>query len=351
MSFKEHVKEAFTAKKRFGWLDQFRGLVILLFIIQVVASALVRPETGFFPIFAPHINHGWKYVEISNWPPMITLIDVGKHIFIFLVGFMAAFSINKMLQKERKWTFIAIRILRRVILLLVFSVIVALINGETLVELYLLDNTLAYIAWVGLIVAVVTLFVRKADYRFISGLVLFTTQFILDILLEYHRMWNNLMGLAGIGLVASAFASWMIVDGGTVDESSFKKRILPISVGSFVVMFVLEFFQWADHENSTVPICAIAIGISGLALFLFYQMEKFEFKIPILSPLGKNMLLVFILEMVLIEMVYLDLFLKDFIANNFEITILHMLLAGLIPILVMYGIAKGIEKLNLYIRL
>ena len=53
MSFKENVKVAFTAKKRFEWLDQFRGLVILIFIIQTSAKLLYDATT--IHIFAPHL--------------------------------------------------------------------------------------------------------------------------------------------------------------------------------------------------------------------------------------------------------------------------------------------------------
>jgi hypothetical protein len=342
------VQKIFGTGVRFDWLDQFRGLAMLLFIIQTVAAYLLN-STG-FPVIAPHFNHGLSYAEILNWPPLITIIDVGKHIFIFLVGFMAAFSVNKRLNKGIKSEIIWLRIIRRLIAILAINAIALLQVEIKLIRDFLIDTTLGYIAWVGFIVSVITFFIRKADYRFFIGIIPFVTQFILDLFLDLDRIWMNLMGLVGIGLVASAFTSWMIKEDNTVEESNFKKRILPISVGSFLVMFLVEFIQWADQELSTVAICAMGIGISGLALFLFYQMEKSQFKVPILSPLGKNLLIVIILVWVLIQTMYLDLFLIEFIQANLLYPFYHLIYAGIVPIVIIWGIAKVLDELKLFLR-
>ncbi|NHJ32033.1 MAG: hypothetical protein FK732_04140 [Asgard group archaeon] len=349
MSLLKSLQKFAGVSVRFEWLDQFRGLCMLFFIIQTTAVYLLN-ATG-FPIFAPHLNHGTRFAEVSGWPPLITLIDAGRQIFIFLVGFMAAFTVIKMKRKGKKASTIWFRIIRRIASVLLINFLIFSAGGYQPAKVILLDSTLAYIAWVGCIAAVITFFINKAEFRFFLGLVPFVVQFILDFFLDLDSMWMNLMGLVGVGLVASAFASWMLKEDGTVDESNFKKRILPISVGSFAVMFVVEFFQWANNEYSTVAVCAIAIGISGLALFLFYQMEKSGFKVPILSSLGKNLLIIGILEMLLIELLYLNMFLLDFIQENLAYPLYHLLYAGIVPVVILWGISKVLADLKLYFRI
>jgi predicted acyltransferase len=348
LSFKEKLQKFAGVSVRFEWLDQFRGLAILLFIIQTTAAYLLI-ETG-FPIFAPHLNHGINYAQVVDWPPLITLIDTGRYIFIFLVGFMAAFTVSKYKQKGKSLDTILFRIIRRLASILAINYLIFAAGGTQPIKVILLDSTLGYIAWVGFIVSVITFFIKKPDQRFLLGLLPFIVQFILDFFLDLDSMWMNLMGLVGVGLVASAFATWMLKVDGTVDESNFKKRILPVVIGSFVVMFIVEFFQWADYENSTVALCALGIGISGLALFIFYHLEKYDFKIPLLSPLGKNLLIVGILEMVLIELLYMNLFLFDFIQLHLAYPLYHLLFAGIVPIVILWGIAKVLADLKLYLR-
>ncbi|NHJ46618.1 MAG: hypothetical protein FK733_02410 [Asgard group archaeon] len=348
MSFLEKMQKYTGVSVRFEWLDQFRGLCMLILIIQTVGAYLIN-EIG-FPVFAPHLNHGVLYAEILGWPPLITLIDAGKHIFIFLVGFMAAFTVDKLMKKGKKAGVVWFRIIRRLIAVLAINLIAFSVGDTLAARDILLDSTLAYIAWVGFIVAVISYFIKKADLRFFLGLIPFVVQFIIDFFLDLDSMWMNLMGLVGIGLIASAFAGWMLKVDGTVDESSFKKRVLPVTIGSLVVMFVTGFFQWANHDYSTVAMCAIGIGISGLALFLFYHMEKREFNIPILSPLGKNLLIVILLEMVLVRMLYMDLFLIDFIQVHLAYPMYHFLYAGIVPIFILWGFAKVLAELKLYLR-
>lgn len=64
MSLLKSLQKFTGVSVRFDWLDQFRGLLILIFIIQTVGTHLLN-EIG-FPIFAPHLNHGDSYAEIMH---------------------------------------------------------------------------------------------------------------------------------------------------------------------------------------------------------------------------------------------------------------------------------------------
>ena len=64
--------------KRYEWLDQFRGLIIIFLIISVITWPLSGdPTIGLTNswIGPPLLNHGYKY--FNGWPPIITIIDIG----------------------------------------------------------------------------------------------------------------------------------------------------------------------------------------------------------------------------------------------------------------------------------
>jgi MFS family permease len=100
-----NLKEIYRFEKypRMDWLDQFRGLVVILLIISAITWELsLSVEEGLGPIGPTYLNHGWKYWhwEQYGWPNIITIIDIGQQIFMFVVGFVAALSFLKRSEKE-----------------------------------------------------------------------------------------------------------------------------------------------------------------------------------------------------------------------------------------------------------
>jgi predicted acyltransferase len=102
---------------RFEWLDQFRGAVIILYIVQTFAYAYSgNLGSGIAPILPSMLNQGYMYAQFSDMPNIITLIDIGQQIFIFLVGFMQGYAVMKRFQKtDEKWR-ILLHILFRAVL-------------------------------------------------------------------------------------------------------------------------------------------------------------------------------------------------------------------------------------------
>jgi predicted acyltransferase len=342
------LKKSSPSKIRFNWLDQFRGLVILLFIIQTLAWKFSgNPSAGIPPVFAPHLNHGYKYINIAGMPPIITLIDVGQQIFIFLVGYMAAFSVIKLRANGKTEKEVWIRIIRRFIAILILNAVHMTVQGTDDVASFVFDSTLGMIAWAGLIAAICTLFVSKSDLRLVLGLIPLVIQFILSLFTSIPDMWSELLAHIAIGIIATAYTGWMLKGDGSVDDSHFKDRVLPVTFSMFTIMYLVEFIQWADHHGATVPVATMAIGLSGIAVYIFYKIEQDGYQISLLTTFGKNLLMMFLLEMVIIELVYIDLFLVDFVRIN---PWLDLILAGVIPILILWILAKILAKYNLYLR-
>jgi hypothetical protein len=76
--------------KRFDFIDQFRGLVILLFVIADITWSWSGEITGLplvLPVGPTWLNHGWKFFN-NDAKEIITLIDIGQMLFVFVMGLM-----------------------------------------------------------------------------------------------------------------------------------------------------------------------------------------------------------------------------------------------------------------------
>jgi len=353
---------------RFEWLDQFRGIVIILFIVQTFAYAFsMSPGSGIAPILPPMVNHGYKYVNYPGMPDIITLVDIGQQIFIFLVGFMQAFTVMKRFQKTDSKGRILIHILFRAVLVWLLAVLhVFIADGFSAWRSMVYGGTLANIAWAGLAAGLVALLVKKGDHRFWIGfgLMICTTivWFMIDPMEPYVPLFSvdfleeilPTLGHIEIGIIASATAGWIFSPDGSVNENNWKRRILPLALAFMVLSYLSWFIQWTDHHKVNMSLSTMAIGFSSLMIFTFYKMEQVGFRAPILTPLGKNMLLVFLLSMVVNELVYMEMILIPFglIGNSIWYgPILDMLLAGVIPTLLMWALVWPLHRFNIILKL
>jgi hypothetical protein len=227
-------------------------------------------------------------------------------------------------------------------------------------------GTLADIAWAGLAAGVVALLVKKADIRFWIGFGLMLCTTALWILMDHPTGIPPLfvipflldilptLGMIEIGIIASGIAGWIFNADGSINEGNWKKRILPLALGFMVLSYVSWFILWADHHAVNMSLATMAIGFSTLMIFTFYKMEKAGFRAPILSPLGKNMLLVFLLSMIINELVYMDLILVDKNLVGLETwygPIYDMFLAGIAPTLMMWAIVWILYRYDLTLKL
>lgn len=118
-------------------------------------------------------------------------------------------------------------------------------------------------------------------------------------------------------------------------EDGIKYRILPVAIHSYVVCYIINYIQPADHTDATTSLALMAIGTSQFVCFIFYSFEKVGVKIPTLTALGHNVLL-----MVLIVAVQGE-WLGLVPVNNAYIALLWV---GILPILVCMGIALVLHK-------
>ena len=258
---------------------------------------------------------------------------------------MAAFSILKIIGKGENKKQVWKRILRRFLILFFLNIVHVAGKGDISVESIFYAAVLIEIAWASLIAMLLSLYIKNGNIRFYIGMAVFTLQFVLDLTFTLENTLMTAMGDIGVVITATAFSAWMFKADGRINEENFKKRLLPVTFGTFVVMYLVSFVQWAKHPRTTVPLAMMAIGVSGIAIFLFYSMEKTGYKLKLLIPFGKNLLMMFLIEMVLIELIYMEFFLYDYVLIN---PWLDMIIAGVIPLMILFGIAKFLEKKKIF---
>ncbi len=350
---KETLKKDKTKKKRFEWLDQFRGLVIILFIVQTLAYLNSGdPINGIVPAMAPHLNHGFKFFKFDR--PLITIMDIGQQIFILLVGFMQGFAILKRKQKNGDLKKLWLHVLKRVGLVLVLSVVHSFGKGEGFDVYFIFFNgTMANIAWAGLAAGIAAIYIPKSDHRLFVGLGFMLIHSILYAIPEINA-WESgdwefpykVINHIAIGIIATAYTQWFFTQDGKINKETIRTRVLPVSTAFFIAEYLLDFIQWSDHHEVTTPLAMLAIASSGYLLFIFYKMDEEDFHILGLTAFGKNMLSVFILEMVIIELLYLPL-IEGIVGLN---AFLDMLVLGMLPVVLIWIIAKTLEKFDIIIK-
>lgn len=339
-------------KYRFEWLDQFRGLIIILFIIQTCSWLFDTNEGWLFPLMGPALNHGFRYADLER--PLITMIDLGQQIFIFLVGFMQAFAVLKRKDKGLTDGKIWMHIGKRFVLVMILSVLHAVAAEKLNTYFILAEGTLANIAWAGLAAGIAALYIPKPKFRLIAGLGVMLVHSILYMfegLIEWDTgSWSfpfAAINHIAIGVVASAFTLWFLTPKGEINEEGIKKNVLPVIVAFIVSSYLLDFIQWSDHHTVSTPLAMLAIAVAAFFLYTFYHFDKDGFHIPILSTFGKNMLMVFLFSMVINELVYYGL-IEGLLGLS---GIFDMVLLGIVPILLIWIIAKIFEKFNLIIKI
>lgn len=354
---KQEESPKIKQKIRFDWLDQFRGIVIILFIVQTLAWTLNGNPSdlaaGQYPVIAPWLNHGWKFASYDGIPEMITLIDLGQQIFIFLVGFMQGFAILKRKQRAEEnlvWKHLAWRFFGIVGL----NVLHMIVSGDINAYSMIFGGTLAQIAWAGLAAGLAALYIENADKRLLLGLgimvvhsILFEIPILNDWSAGSFRMPYNNINHVAIAIVASAFTLYYFNRDATINEEGIKNRVLPGMFLMFIGAYLVHFVQWAEHTDATTSLSLLAIGTSLLATYVFYKMEQDGFSIPGLSSFGKNLLAIFILEMIIIELIYIPI-IVNFIRISF---LLDMILVGILPIVLIWIIAYILDWKNIIIKI
>ena len=354
-----------TKYPRFDWLDQFRGMCVVLYIIAIITWGLSGEILeGVLPIGPTYYNHGWAIsLELFDqspfsFPPMITIIDLGQPNLMFLVGFMQAYSFSrreKNISKKSAW----IHVVNRFGLLMVTSVLFEDILLSHGLFSGIFTGTFASLAWASLFGGISAAYIKKADYRILTGILIMIIHAVLYTIPGLNT-WKvgsgfyifqipwKMINLSAIAIVASGFTLYFFGEDGKLKEENilFKSRILPLCLSMFAINYLMDYLQWADSLHCTTSLAFLTIAISSLGLFTFYQFDRYEFKIPFFSAFGKNMWLMFILSP-LLEWILIAL-IQDLVASS---RILALILAGILPLAMMGGIAKLLDKKKILVKI
>lgn len=344
---------------RYEWLDQSRGIVSIMYIFAIITyrmsgdPILGSPQLG--PTF---LNHGYKYY--NGVTPIITIIDVGQQIFMFVMGFVAYLAFTSRIEKKGGVS-AALYGARRVILLFALSFLEAVVEypsrhhirwGEVFYE-----GTLAKLA-IGAFAAYLAMgLVRNANLRFLLGIsmlalhaMLYASPFFhhygfLDGPLNLLPFPFGAVGLASIAVIATCFAQWVWTHPDGL-KMAFRTRIAPASFYTIAACYCIDWLQPADHHDVTASLALFAVGVSGLMLTMCYGFDELGIRFPLLSSLGKNLLLVFVLASILVDK-YLGTLDREFLNASPYWT---LLLVGVLPIVFLGAITIVLDRKRILIK-
>ena len=346
--------------KRYEWLDQLRGLIIILLIVSVITWPLSGDFLGgVTPIGPPLLNHGFQYYK--GYPAIITIIDIGQQIFMFILGFVAYLAFTS--RRDKKGTGAAWKhgIIRVAVLYGIAFLDDGLIGGLLFGSGIPWDEVLWYGTLANLAIGsfaaylFIYLIPKSADKRLYVciGIMIIHAILYATPIFEHKGLGGtgtltfpfNALNHAAIAIAGTCFSQWYKMDSSD-PEVGFRKRILPVATIFIIVFYCLDWIQPAEHHDATTSLAFLAIAASGFLIAVFYGFEKMKFKVPVLSEMGKNMLLLFILAFVFdVAIGFLD---RDFLMVS---PILTMILVGVLPIVIEAGIAMLLARKNIVVKI
>ena len=345
--------------ERYDWLDQSRGIVSLLYIFAVTTYPISGdPILGIDPLGPTFLNHGYKYFK--GPVPLITIIDVGQQIFMFVMGFAAYLAFTSRWSKKGGRAALLYGV-RRVGLLFFLSFLEACVEFPGRHEIrwneVLWEGTLAKLG-IGALAAYATIaLIRDANRRFLFGLGVLAVHAVLYALpwFDHYGYANDLpatikfpfgaVNLAAVAVIATCFAQWVWThpEGFAV---AFRQRIAPTSFYALGACYCMNWVQPAHHHDVTAALALFAVGISGLMLTMCFGFGELGIRFPLLTPLGKNLLLTFVLAAVVVDM-YIGLYDREFLAQS---PFLTLLLVGVLPATILAAVAVFFDRRNIILR-
>lgn len=364
ISISEHIGS------RMEWVDQFRGLVVIFLIIAAITWELSGSHIGDIgdpnnpPIGPTYLNHGWRFAEFDGWPNIITIIDIGQQILMFIVGFVGALAYYNHRKKEGELGAL-LHVFRRFLALMILAIVVEgeLFEGNfdltdwNVVSVFW-TSTFPNLAWGSLIsLLLVALLKSKPDKRFIIAVCIMAAYSILfEIEAVQNWQWTigswvifkvpwNTINHISIAILGTCTYDWCLLKTNEDPDYGWRKRILPIGSFMWIGVWLLDFLQPAEHHDATTTLSMMAIATSMFILFLFYMLERLKFKVPGLSELGKNILLMFLLTGLW------GYFLHAFSRQMFvDYPITALILVGIVPLMTQILFAWALSKYRIIVK-
>lgn len=349
-----------AAPARYEWLDQARGLVVLGLIISMITGAYEGSAFTGDPMLGPtFLNHGYQYYD--GLPAVVTLIDIGQPAFMFILGFVGYLAFMRRRARSgalSAWGYAA----RRVLLLYSFGffeegVLNRFIGGSLNWRLALYEGTFAKLAMGALAAYVTASLIRGADRRALFATFMAALHALLYVFpfFDHYTWFGDVMdmpyfpfgalNLVVMAIAGTCFAQWFVMDP-REPLVGVRRRILPVTAGAWVAYYCMEWLQPAEHHDVTTALALLTVAVAGFMLMAFFSMDRMGLRFPVLSALGKNLLLMFALGWFVVN-AYLALLPKEFLARS---PILAMLLGGLAPIVALSLLAVFLNRKNIIIR-
>lgn len=346
---------------RYEWLDQARGIVGLFFVLSIIMGYvdgdILRKEVQDHPTY---LNHGFSYYRGD--PSIITLIDVGQLMFMFIMGFVGYIAFSGRLEKRGAvpaWLYAARRFAGLYGLSIVSAALLPWLTGGFVNwKEALYDGTFSRLA-IGALAAYAAVYVvRNADRRACLGFALFAVHAFLfesyrfdrypwiDDMLGLTRFPFGAFNLAAICILGSVFAQWFQTYPGDPGKS-MRERILPVATGSFIAAYCVEWIQPSEHHDVTTALALLSIGLTGYLVMASFGMGTLGIVIPALRAIGKNLLLVFIVTAEGVDR-YLEAVADTAVATHPYATLLFV---GVLPVVAVTVMAQFLERRNIVVKL
>lgn len=348
------------ARERYDWLDQARGLVVLMLIVSMSTYYYSGDVLSDDPPLGPTmLNHGYQY--FSGVPPLITPIDVGQGIFLFLMGFVGylAFTRRRQSRGPRSAFGYAARRVGALYALAFLECVVLhyLLNGETLWRDFLIDSTFTLLALGSLAGFTAIVFFPNADRRIRFAIVLMVIHSLLFAIpyFDHYTGADNIfhlayfpfavLGLSAVAIAGTCFGQWMHMDSEDL-TLGFRERIVPATAVALVAAYCLDWVQPPEPHDATAAHQLLSVGLAGLMVVAFFAAGRSKLRFPLLSAMGKNLLVMFALGAVFLE-IYFDWIPKDFLV---QWPVAALILVGILPLAALSGIAVLLDKLGIIVR-
>ncbi len=323
-------KERQARHARYEFIDQFRGLCVLFLTFAWVTIAL-----GGGKLTPAILTHGylfysesytdpaaiWNWLHVGNGE--YTWIDLGSSLFMLLLGVSTPISLRGRATKQGT-SYAVARLFLRYGFFVAIQVFLNLFTPVPSMFTYrgilLGHHEFMTRLGIGAVAAgVAVLLVKRPDRRILISVALLSTHALLYMLpclelfhdgsdqisltwmgdgqfFDYYMIPFEAISFSALAIAGTCFWDWLN-EGGNA-PLAIKHRILPAAVYSWIACFVAMWFVPPVHFDLTVSQDLLALGMGYFMLMFFFAAEQFfKYKIPYLTALGRNALILYILGM------------------------------------------------------